>query len=270
MKSFLNCNREDFKNCGHKVLCALVGVLILFLAVLTISAAVGIGNKIKEGRYIGQEIESKNTITVSDSAEVYAKPDLALVVLSVVTEAKTVAQAMSQNTSKMNAIIDSAKEIGVNEKDLKTISFNIYPRYEYNRLSSIYPSGKRVLVGYEVSQSLQVKIRDLDEIGQILEEAADAGANQIGNLQFMIDDQDELKAQVREEAIKKARARAEKIASELGVDLVRVVGFNENAQTVRFYEQTLKSEAMGGGAAPQIETGENKIETIVSIIFEIN
>lgn len=268
MKSFLNCDKEDFKNCGHKVLCALAGVLILFLAVLTISAAVGIGNKIKEGRYIGQEIESKNTITVSDSAEVYAKPDLALVVLSVVTEAKTVAQAMSQNTSKMNAVIDSTKEIGVNEKDLKTTSFNIFPRYDYIR-SGIIPSGKRVLVGYEVTQSLQVKIRDLEKIGQILEGATDAGANQVGSLQFTIDDQDELKAQVREEAIKKARAKAKKIANELGVDLVRVVSFSESAQAIS-YDYALKSEAMGGGAAPQIETGENKIETTVNIVFEIN
>ncbi|MBU4082660.1 SIMPL domain-containing protein [Patescibacteria group bacterium] len=266
MKNFC---REDFKNCGHKVLCALAGVLILFLGVLTVSAAVGISNKIKEGRYIGQEIESKNTITVSGQAEVYAKPDLALVVFSVVTEAKTVAQAMTQNTSKMNAVIDSAKGMGVEEKDLKTTSFNIYQRYEY-RTSGLYPSGNRVLVGYEVSQSLQVKIRDLEKIGQIIEEATDAGANQVGNLQFTIDDQDALKAQVREEAIKSARAKAEKIADELGVSLVRIVGFSENLAAVR-YDYALKAEAMGGGGeVPQIETGENKVETTVSVVYEIN
>ena len=270
MRNFFNCNSEDFKNCGHKVLCALAGVLILFLGVLTISGIVGISNKIKEGRYIGQEIESKNIITVSGQAEVYAKPDLALIVFSVVTEAKTIAQAMSQNTSKMNAVIDSAKEMGVDEKDLKTTSFNIYPRYEYNRASSVYPSGQRVLVGYEVTQSLQVKIRDLEKIGQILGEATDAGANQVGSLQFTIDNQDELRAQVREEAIKKARIKAKKIADELGVDLVRIVGFSENAAAVR-YDYALKAEAMGGGAeVPQIETGENKVETMVSIVFEID
>lgn len=270
MKNFLNCSREDFKNCGHKVLCALAGVLILFLGVLTVSAVVGISNKIKEGKYIGQEIEKKNTITVSDSAEVYAKPDLALIVFSVVTEAKTVAQAMTQNTSKMNAVIDSAKGMSVEEKDLKTTSFNIRPLYEYNRASSVYPSGQRVLVGYEVTQSLQVKIRDLEKIGQIIEGATDAGANQVGSLQFTIDDQDALKAQVREEAIKKAKAKAEKIADELGVDLVGIVGFNESASAVR-YDYAMKEMGIGGGeVVPQIETGENKIETTVNIVFEIN
>ena len=126
------------------------------------------------------------------------------------------------------------------------------------------------MVGYEVTQSLQVKIRDLEKIGQIIEGATGAGANQVGSLQFTIDGQDELKAQIREEAIKKARAKAEKIADKLGVDLVRVVGFSEGALAVR-YDYALKAEAMGGNAeAPQIETGENKVETTVSIVFEIN
>lgn len=241
----------------------LIGTLIVFLAVLTISTAVSVQNKIKEGRYIGQEIETKNTITVSDQAEVYAQPDLALAIFSVKTEKKTVTQAMTENTEKMNEIIDFIKETGVEEKDLKTTTFNIYPRYDYVR-------GIRILVGYEVTQSLQTKIRNLEKIGQIIQGATDAGANQVGDLQFTIDQPDEFKKQAREEAIKKAKDRAEEIADQLGINLVRITNFSESGQLPRYDYALKETTGLGGGAVPQIEIGENKIEVTVSITYEIN
>lgn len=250
----------------------LLGVLVVFLAVLTVSTAVGVQNKIKEGKYIGQEIETKNTITVSGTGEVYTRPDLALVVFSVTTEAETVAQAMSENTQKMNSVIEDLKDMEIEEKDLKTTNFSLYPRYEYRRESSIYPSGERVLVGYEVTQSLRVKIRDLDKIGEIVQQATNAGANQVGSLQFTVDDEDEFKNQARELAIQEAKDRAEAITDQLGVNLVRVVNFNESGYLPSYDYNLMKEAAVGGGgeAIPQIETGENKIQVSVSITYEIN
>ncbi len=243
----------------------LMSVLILFLAVLTISSIVEIQNKIKEGKYIGQEIETKNTITVSDTGEIYTKPDLGIAVFSVKTEKKTVAQAMSENTAKMNEIIDSMKNLGVEEKDLKTTAFDIYVRYNY------LETGTRVLAGYEITQSLQVKIRDLEKIGQIIQSATNAGANQVGNLSFTIDNEDEFKKQAREEAINKAKAKAKELANQLGVDLVRIIGFYENGEPVYYDNYSMKEAVgIGGGGVPQIETGENKISVSVSITYEIN
>ncbi|GAG34302.1 unnamed protein product, partial [marine sediment metagenome] len=139
---------------------------------MIVSFTVGIQNKIKESRYIGQDIELRNTITVMGTGKVYAKPDLALTSFSVVTEKKTVAEAVEENTGKMNAIISLMKEEGVEEKDLKTTTFNIYPRYEYHREAEIgiwpSPEGKRVLVGYEVRQTLEVKIRNIEKIGVVI------------------------------------------------------------------------------------------------------
>lgn len=257
----------------HKILRLLGTVLIIFLAVLTISTLVSIQNKIKQSKYIGQEIESKNTITVSGTGEIYAKPDLALATFSVQTEKKTVAQAMTENTKKMNQVIDFMKQAGIEEKDLKTTNFNIYPLYEYRTETSIIPvTGRRVLVGYEIIQSLEVKMRDLEKVGQIIEGATEAGANQVGDLQFTIDQEDELKKQARQEAISKAKAKAEEIVDQLGINLVRIVSFNESSAAPSYYE-ALKEAGLGiggGGEVPQIETGENKIEVTVSITYEIN
>ena len=99
---------QNFHHCceGKKnLIIILVVILSIFLLVLTISNIVGIQNKVKQGRYIGQDVESRSTISVAGTGEVYAKPDLALISFSVVIEAKTVGEAMSQNTEKMNNII---------------------------------------------------------------------------------------------------------------------------------------------------------------------
>lgn len=261
----------DTQNFKAKHKCLLV-VLSIFLMVVTVWFAVAIQNKIKEGKYIGQEIETKNTITVSETGKIYAKPDLALITFSVVNEAKTVTEAMSGNTKNMNAIISVMKDEGIEEKDLKTTSFSIYPRYEWQKIETEiypYPPGKRVLIGYEVRQSLQVKIREMAKIGDIIQGATDAGANQVGSLQFTIDQEDELKKQARGQAIDKAKAKAQELAQQLGVNLVRITNFSESGVAPRFYG-LMKEVAEGmGGEAPQIETGENLVSVTVSITYEI-
>ena len=230
--------------------------------VVILSVSVDVYNKIK--------VDSENRITVSGTGTVYATPDLALTSFSVITEAKTVAEALSQNAEQMNQIIGFIKEQGVEDKDLKTTDLNIYPRYEWQEVTeiSIYPSGKRVLVGYEVRQSLRVKIRELTKIGEIIQGAADSGANEVGSLQFTVDDQDEFKNQAREEAIEEAKEKAEELASQLGIKLVRITNFNESGIVPRVYSLE-KSEAGMGGGAPEIEIGESKIEVTVTLTYEI-
>lgn len=270
-------NNSEIKNHypgkSKKFLNLFLVVLCIFLIVLTISIGVGIQNKIKAGKYIGQEIETKNTISVSDTGEVFAKPDLAVVSFSVVNEAVTVSEAMTENTEKMNAVIDFIKKQGIEDKDLKTTSFNIYPRYEWRRgtvcLYPPCPGQKRVLVGYEIRQSLKVKIRDMAKIGDIIQGAADSGANQLGDLSFIIDKQDELKKQAREQAIEKAKTKAEELASQLDVRLVRITNFSESGIAPYPY---LAERGLGGTEAVpslQIETGENEISVTVTITYEI-
>jgi len=262
---------ESFKEAKKTLFCILTIIMGVFLITLTVYTAVAIQNKIKEGRYIGQEIEAKNTITVSDKGEIYVKPDLALTTFSVINEAKTVTEAINKNTEKMNAIINFIKDQGVEDKDLKTTSFNIYPRYEWYEKIGIppYSQGRRVLVAYEVRQSLEVKIRDMEKIGDIIQGATDAGANQVGELQFTIDNLDEFKKQAREQAIEKAKTKAKELASQLGVKLVRITNFSERGVVPRYYELE-KAVGMEVEEAPQIQTGENKIEVTVTITYEIN
>ncbi len=253
------CNlREGVKS----VLAVIFGLL---LVVLIVSFAIDVKNKLEE---------TENTITVSETGTVYTKPDLVLASFSVVTEEKTVAKAMEENTKKMNDVISFIKEQGVEENDLKTTAFNISPRYEWHDSDIYYPSGRRVLVSYEITQTLEVKIRDMSKIGTIIEGGTSVGANEVSNLQFTVDKQDEFKKQAREEAINKAKTKAEELAKELGFRLIRISNFSESTDLPYYVNLKESALGMGGGeavpATPQIETGENKIEVTVSITYEIH
>lgn len=232
---------------NNKLFLSILSVFLLFLTVYTGMLI------IEKGRYPGEE----RSITVSAEGEAFGKPDIATINLSVKTEKETVDEAMEENNKRTNAVIDFLKEETIKEKDIKTVSFNIYPRYDYNK------EGGRSFRGYEVFQSLEVKIRDLAKTGSIVEGATKAGANQAGSLVFSIEDEEELKAQAREEAIRKAEEKAEEITSRLGVKIQRILSFSESSGG------PLYKEAVGTGDSLQLEPGENRIVTNVSIVFEI-
>lgn len=249
--------------------------IILILISLLIYVIVAVMSGLKEYKYIGGEINYQETITVEGMGEVYATPDVAIAVFSVKNEAKTVAQAIQENSKKMNEIIYSVKIEGVDEKDLKTISFNLYPRYEYYEYEYIedegdvlQADGKRVLVGYEVIQSLQVKIKDMENIGNIIQQATNSGANQVGALSFTIDNEDKYKEEARQLAIEEAKNKAEQLASQLGIKLLGIKSFTENinGSFLGAYRASIDMLEM---TSPNIEVGQNKIEARVNIIYKI-
>ncbi len=246
------------------------GLCIVLVAVLIAYVVVAVWNGAKEGKYIGRDIEQQSTISVSATGEVYVKPDLGVMSFSVVTEKETVESALAENTEKMNKVISEIKNQGVEEKDLKTTSFNIYPRYEYKREQTLLPSGERVLAGYEVIQRIEVKIRDLEKTGDIVATATEAGANQAGQLRFTVENEDEPRNEARKQAIDKAKEKAELLASQLGVDLAKIKSFSEDISNYPVFWAE-RGDAVGlGGGSPEIETGENKIETSVTIVYEID
>lgn len=248
--------------------------LTVFLVVLTILTIVITFNKIESRKYIGQEV--KNTITISAQGEIFSQPNLAIINFSVISEAKSVEEAMQSNTSKMNAIIGFMKEEGeIEERDLRTIGFRIAPLYEWqnnnNTLPTIYPpinenNKKRVLVGYEVHQTLEVRIRDISKVGMIIEGGTRLGANQIDALQFTINNEEELKSQARGLAIEKAKNQAKIIAEQLGIELVRIVNFQEN-----YYHpfDLISPGFTREAAAPEIMPGEKATQVTVHITYEI-
>lgn len=248
-----------------------IAALGVFLVVMTISA-------LKELRFIGSGVAATNTISVTGEGEVFAVPDLATFSVAVQETAKDVQTAQTTATKKNNDIVAYLKSAGVEDRDIQTSEYNIYPQYEYSReicTSTYCGPGKQTLTGYQVSQTLTVKVRKTDKAGEILAGVGSKGATNVSGLSFTIDDEDALQAEARGKAIADAKTKADELAKQLGVHVVRIVGFSENGNYPMYYakaEMSLQAADARGSAAnpaPALPTGENKITSNVSVTYEI-
>ncbi len=236
---------------------AIVGlVLVIYLGVLT-------RNALEEHNYIGRDV--RDTITINGQGEVDVKPDLTTVTLGITTQGETVETIQSENTTKMNSIIAMLKEQGIAEDDIKTLNFNVNPRYSWE-------DGERKEDGFEIRQNVQVKVRDESLTSKILAQAGELGANQVGGLNFTIDDTSEFEQQARLKAIDDAQDKAQELADELGLDLVRVVSFSEAGGGSPTPMYGMMERSVSSDAAipePTIETGTQKVTSYVSVTFEV-
>lgn len=244
------------------------GIFKVLMSLLLIAAigfvSVKAWNGVREHKFIGVPIE-RNTITVSGEGKVVVIPDLANITLGMQVERKTVAEAQAENTRVMNAIIEKVKSFEVDKKDVQTSSYNISPVYDY-------VDGRSVLRGYQVSQNIAVKVRNLERVGDIIGAAGSLGANQVGGIEFTTDDVEKVKQEARIKAMENAKDKAEALADVTGVDLRRVISFNESfgggyAPVFRAYD--MKAESAAGNPAPVIEAGSNEIIVNVSVTYEI-
>lgn len=205
-------------------------------------------------------------INVTAEGKINVKPDIAIVNLSVVTQADTVKAVTREGNEKMNAIIAAVKKLDIDEKDITSTQYNLYPQY-------FYPEDKkRKLSGYNLNQALRIKVRDLTIVEDVLDGGIAAGANQIGQLSFDIDDPSEIKKEAREMAFAIAKEKAEDMAKAAGVKLGRVVTFSEGssyrppAYANFAMDSMIKSESVGGAG---IEAGSTDINVNVNITYEI-
>ncbi len=253
----------------YAVLSVLV-LLSLFLLVKTWDAAFGKG-----------QFDQTNAITVEGKGEVSLVPDVAQISFTITESATTVAAAQDSATKKTDAAIEALKKIGIADKDVKTVSYNVSPKYDYSQpcgpgmiCTTVVTSSPKI-IGYDVSQSIEVKVRDTAKAGDTLAALGTLGVQNISGPNFMVDDEDAAKAQAREQAIDEARTKAKVLAKQLGVRLGRVISYSEGNNGYpqpMMYTANMKS----GGAmdarvesAPSLPTGENKTTVSVSVTYEI-
>lgn len=241
------------------ILTALGVSLIVFVGVLS-------WNAVAEHETIGRPPDVRDTITISGEGTTTSRPDVALVTLGVFSEGKDVQDTQQQNTDRMNALTRALSGMGIADEDIQTSNYQIFPQYNYT-------DGKQELRGYRVSQSVNVKIRDLGKVGDILAKAGELGSNEIYGVSFDIDDPSALQDEARNKAIKDAKEKADALASQLGVRVVQIIGFSEGGgetPPVSLYRTYAEDAAAGiGGASPEIQSGSFDVTRYVSLTFEI-
>lgn len=242
----------------------------------------------------GNEVYPQSTISVSGSGEAYAIPDVATFSFGVEETAKTVQGAQDGANKKISAALDVIKSVGVEDKDVKTVDYSVYPKYEYSSAvcprpmsaayndaglqtevtSAIYcPPDKQTLTGYTVSQMITVKVRDTSKVGDLVTKVGAVGVSNISGISFVIDKPDEYMAQARAQAIDEAKAKAKEIAKQLGVRLGKILYYGDGGEQPYAYGMRGAADSMKSLAVPaapaELPQGQTKITSNVTITYEL-
>lgn len=206
------------------------------------------------------------TVTVNGTGTIIVKPDMAIVNIGVVTEGQDTDEASAANAAKVEKIKETLLELGIAETDLRTTNFSVYPMQQYNEQGEI--SGTT----YRVENNMEVKVRELDSLGAILDAALQAGANTIYGVQFDLADREAANAQAIEAAMQNAKVRADVLAgaadAKLG-EIQSVTSYLYGGGSPMYFEQPAMAEDAKGGQVP-ITPGEMQIQVEVTVIYAIN
>lgn len=215
------------------------------------------------------EYSPAQTITVIGQGSVRIKPDVARVSIGVETSAETVGEAVAENESNMESILAALKGLGIEEKDIQTMNYSIQlDRYPESLPRTESGSGEPQPV-YRVSNMVNVTIRDLDKVGDVLDAVIEAGANNIWGVSFSLDDPKTAQIDARADAIADAQARAEALAELSGVQLGPVMSVSEVLGSGPYpmpVAYAVESAAAGGGS---ISPGELEVSYQVQVAFFI-
>ena len=238
----------------------------LFLGVITLLAITLTGC---EPQIVGTLLQSQESrkIHVTGNGSVVGEPDIATLNLGVSVEKKTVAEAREAAAVAMTAVLDALKARGIAENDIQTERFSIYPQYDYTE-------NGRVLRGYSVNNTVSAKVRELENLSEVIDAAAEAGGDivVVNAIQFMIEDTTPLQTQARGLAVKDAEAKAQTLADASGVTLGKPITITETSHAasppIAFAREAAFAEESALSSTP-IEAGELTVVVNVTIVYEI-
>lgn len=208
--------------------------------------------------------ETPRTLNVSGVGIVYLTPDIVYINIGVNTQRENAAEAVDVNKDQTNAVIQAIKDFGVDEKDIRTTNFSIWSNPQYD------PSGQITGTMYVVDNSVNVTVRDLEKLGDLLDAAVAAGANSIYSIQFDVEDKDAATKEARAKAVENAKTEAQELADVAGVTLAEIkdINYYESSPTPYF-----EGKGGGGGAAVEsavpIQPGQLAISVTVNVTYSI-
>ncbi len=235
----------------------------------------------KQAKYMYQ---GPTTISFTGEGEVRSVPNVGQFTFTITESAPEATNAQNALKAKMDDIVAYLKGEGVEEKDIKTSGYNLYPKYDEVIISGSMGGAmpayseyrmptKQEQIGFEVSETVTVKVRDLNKAGAMLSQVGDKGASSVSSLEFVIDEDDALKAEARKAAIADAKKKAEELAKELNVRLGQMVGFYEDeGMNMPYYEGMggdMMVKSMESAESANIQIGENVVKSRVTITYQV-
>lgn len=203
-------------------------------------------------------------LNVSSNAEATRIPDVARISAGVVTQAVDSNSALRANAQQMDKVMAAIKKSGIAERDVQTSGVNLNPQYKYedNKAPQI--------IGYQASNTVNIKVRDISKLGHVLDALAENGANQINGPMFSIDQPEPVYDQARLDALKQAKTRADTYAKALGLRVVRIVSIDEN-NNGGFQPMAVLSAAPRAAKEfnSPISPGETTVSVTLNVVFEL-
>ncbi len=238
-------------------------ILLIVVALLALVCLAACGNAASASAATETQ-EQPGVISVTGEGEIYAKPDMASVVLGVTSRAKTVKEAQADNSTKMAAVLTAIKALGIAEDDIQTTEYNIYPQYSYS------DSAGQKLTGYQVENTIRVKVRKIADTGSVIDAAVDKGANVSYNISFEVSNYDTLYKQALASAVTAAQEKAQAIAKAAGISNIKAKAIAESgSSTPILYRENMKNMAAADQASgASIEPGSMKVSAQVSVTYE--
>ncbi len=226
---------------------------------------VGVQGDLKEGavlRIINSDATTP-TIQVTGNGSAFGEPDIVILNLGVSVQKGSVKEAREEAAQAMQKVLDTLKNNGVLGKDIQTQQFSIQQEFDF-------VNGRREFRGYRVTNTASAKVRNLDGIGQVIDDAAEAGGDlvQVQSIQFAIDDSKELQVQARVKAMQDAQAKAKTLAEEGGVMLGKPISISESSSSSPFPVAARGSFDAALATTP-IETGQLQVTVTVNVVYEI-
>lgn len=251
-------------NCQHHN-----GKFYLKKIVLIVILALAFGAIINQAVKTYGNYANPQTITITGIGEVMSKPDISTINFTLRESSKTNdTQLLQANISKSaEQVIQKLKAIGIEEKDIQTSNYSVNPKYNYS-------DGKSEVVGYEASESLNVKVRNTENVSKVLNILAEEKITEVYGPNFEVDDIQKVKDQARDIAIKDAKGKANNLAKALEVKIKRIVSYSDDSASNPGYptpyrEAKFMSASSDTSAQANLPTGEEKVTVNVSLTFQI-
>jgi uncharacterized protein len=201
---------------------------------------------------------AERLVTVTGEATVSVAPDMAVIRIGVTSQGKTAREASDANAKQMTAVLAAIKEAGLADRDVQTSRLSLQPQYDPNK------AGTARLLGFQVTNQLTVKIRDIDKMPGILDRAIGAGANEMSGIEFVVSEQSKLLDQARGEAMADAYRKAELYARAAGAKVGHVVAITEEGSA----PPARPMAAMRAGAVP-VAPGEQTLRAVITVTYEL-
>jgi len=217
------------------------------------------------GSHTSVQPGSENTMQMSGSAEKKVVPDTASISIGVVVESATSKEASDENAVLMSTIIEELKDLGLEDKDIRTSYVSVHPVYNYE--------GKRTIEAYSASNSVQVTTTDLELLSDIVDRSAAAGANQIGSVSFSVSDemQKDLNEELIDEAVEDASSKANALAKSLDVKIIGIQtsSISDNTGSRMYYGEMEMAMDEEAGSSTPIMPGESTVSMSVQVTYLI-